>query len=82
MTPGAQAAKEAFITGCVRRGILAVQVVTGSAADAAGVWEETAQAAVAAERDRIIALADSVKAVATTDEGIQCYFADLLRERP
>lgn len=34
----------------------------------------------AAERERIIALADSVKAVATADEGTQCYFADMLRQ--
>lgn len=45
MTP-AQAAREAFISGCVRRGITAAQVVAGSAAEAACVWNETAKAAV------------------------------------
>ena len=37
--------------------------------------------AVAAERAWVIALADTVKAVATADEGTRCFFADQLRQR-
>jgi hypothetical protein len=44
----AQAAREAFVSGCVKRGITAAQAVTGPAADTADVWGETARAAVAA----------------------------------
>ena len=47
MTPR-QAAKDAFISGCARRGITAAQVVMGSVPEAGEVWNETAQAAVAA----------------------------------
>lgn len=44
--------------------------------------EAAAPAIRADERERCAQLAESVKAVATADEGTQCYFADLLRETP
>ncbi|MBO0813610.1 MAG: hypothetical protein J2P30_00425 [Actinobacteria bacterium] len=43
--------------------------------------DKAVDAATTAERDRIAALAESVRAVATADEGTQCWFADLIREQ-
>jgi len=62
------------------RSARAIVFVSPSRDQVRSMLEAAAPLIAAAERERIILLADSVQAVATADEGTRCFFADLLRQ--